>query len=75
MDMTAKMAYSSSLSPKHAGVEATPEVLKWLWDTGFAAVAGDTLSWEVYPPQGDMFLHDILLAGWGMPIGKFEIYL
>ncbi|KAI1648736.1 uncharacterized protein F4817DRAFT_53502 [Daldinia loculata] len=70
MDMAAKMAYSSSLSPKHAGVEATPEVLKWLWDTGFAAVAGDALSWEVYPPQGDMFLHDILLAGWGMPIGE-----
>ncbi|KAI8966463.1 hypothetical protein F5Y11DRAFT_156901 [Daldinia sp. FL1419] len=70
MDGAAKAAYSSSSSPNHAGVEATPEVLKWLWDTGFAAVAGDALSWEVYPPQGDLMLHDVLLAGWGMPIGE-----
>ncbi|KAI1483284.1 hypothetical protein F4774DRAFT_426492 [Daldinia eschscholtzii] len=70
MDVAAKTAYASSRSPEHAGVEATPEVMKWLWDTGFAAVAGDALSWEVYPPQSDLLLHDILLAGWGMPIGE-----
>ncbi|KAI1472423.1 uncharacterized protein F4812DRAFT_464534 [Daldinia caldariorum] len=70
MDTAAKTAYAASRAPEHAGVEATAEVLRWLWDTGFAAVAGDALSWEVYPPQSDVFLHDVLLAGWGMPIGE-----
>lgn len=93
-----KQAYSDNPSPEHAGVEATTEVLRWLWDTGFAAIASDAISWEVsdkkdrpqipldmwqadqetqltdpqvYPPQSpDIFLHEYVLAGWGMPIGK-----
>lgn len=75
MDIAAKKAYSASNSPKHAGVEATTEMLRWIWDTGFAAVAGDAISWEVYPPLGDFMLHDYLLSGWGMPIGKLDIEL
>ncbi|KAI1379085.1 hypothetical protein F4677DRAFT_465320 [Hypoxylon crocopeplum] len=70
MDDAAKKAYSALNVPKHAGVEATMEMVKWIWDTGFAAVAGDAISFEVYPPLGDMMLHDYLLAGWGMPIGE-----
>ncbi|KAJ5631573.1 uncharacterized protein N7484_011673, partial [Penicillium longicatenatum] len=66
-----KQAYSDNSSPEHAGVEATTEVLRWLWDTGFAAIASDAISWEVYPPQSpDIFLHEYVLAGWGMPIGE-----
>lgn len=42
-----KEAYARSERPMHAGVEATEEVLSWLWREGFAAVAGDALSWEV----------------------------
>jgi kynurenine formamidase len=42
-----KQAYSDNPSPEHAGVEATTEVLRWLWDTGFAAIASDAISWEV----------------------------
>ena len=42
-----KDAYATSSSPQHAGVEATEDVLRWLWDEGFAAVAGDAISWEV----------------------------
>jgi kynurenine formamidase len=42
-----KQAYSDNPSPEHAGVEATTEVLRFLWDTGFAAIAGDAISWEV----------------------------
>ena len=42
-----KQAYSDNSSPEHAGVEATTEVLRWLWDTGFAAIASDAISWEV----------------------------
>ncbi|KLJ09910.1 hypothetical protein EMPG_14667 [Blastomyces silverae] len=66
-----KRAYSVNPKPEHAGVEATTEMLRWLWDNGFSAVAGDAISWEVYPPQNpDIFLHEYLLAGWGVPIGE-----
>lgn len=47
MDTDAKKAYAASTSPKHAGVEGTMDVLKWIWNTGFAAVAGDAISFEV----------------------------
>ncbi|KAL1961892.1 hypothetical protein VTN77DRAFT_925 [Rasamsonia byssochlamydoides] len=66
-----KREYSQNPKPQHAGVEATMDVLRWLWDTGFAAVAGDAISWEVYPPVNpDLFLHEYIIAGWGMPIGE-----
>lgn len=76
-----KQAYADSSSPQHAGVEGTTEMLRWIWDEGFAAVAGDAISWEVYPPKkayprsgkedvAGVFLHEYLLAGWGMPVGE-----
>lgn len=77
-----KNDYAVTKTPQHAGVEGTEEMLRWLWDTGFAAVAGDAISFEVYPPkksyprgegQPDVesrFMHEYLLAGWGMPIGE-----
>lgn len=68
-----KQAYSANARPEHAGVEANEEMLRWLWDSGFAAIAGDAISWEVYPPQGEVFLHEYVLAGWGMPIGTSPI--
>lgn len=42
-----KQAYSDNSAPEHAGVEATEDVLRWLWNTGFAAIASDAISWEV----------------------------
>ena len=42
-----KRAYSGNKTPEHAGVEASTEVLRWLWDTGISAIAGDAISWEV----------------------------
>ncbi|QVM09764.1 hypothetical protein D8B26_004423 [Coccidioides posadasii str. Silveira] len=66
-----KREYSLHPAPEHAGVEATIDMLRWIWDCKFSAVAGDAISWEVYPPQNpEPFLHEYLLAGWGMPIGK-----
>ncbi|KIX06136.1 uncharacterized protein Z518_04110 [Rhinocladiella mackenziei CBS 650.93] len=77
-----KNAYATTSRPLHAGVEGTEDMLRWLWDTGFAAVASDAISFEVYPahqsypaPDGQseipgVFLHEYLLAGWGMPIGE-----
>ena len=34
-----------------AGVEDTVDAAKWCWDHHFAAVAGDMLAFEVYPPS------------------------
>jgi len=34
---------------KHVGVDPTPELLEWLWDSNFAAIGGDSLSCEAVP--------------------------
>lgn len=47
MSNTQKQDYALSSNPEHAGVEATTDVLRWLWDTRFSAIAGDAISWEV----------------------------
>jgi hypothetical protein len=72
-----KISYAKKVKPEHAGVEATQAVLRWIWDNKFAAVAGDAISWEVFPvnnakekEEDKVFLHEYLLAGWGMPIGE-----
>ncbi len=77
-----KLAYAQNPAPQHAGVEGTREMLRWIWDTGFAAVAGDAVSFEVYPPKKEhargagqpavpgVFLHEYLLPAWGMPVGE-----
>ncbi|KAI1061596.1 hypothetical protein LB506_011943 [Fusarium annulatum] len=76
-----KLAYAQSSNPQHAGVEGTEEMLKWIWNEGFSAVASDAISFEVYPPQphykrGEnasvkgLFMHEYLIAGWGMPVGE-----
>jgi kynurenine formamidase len=81
MTSTDKLAYAQSSSPQHAGLEGTEEMLRWIWNQGFAAVASDAISFEVYPPQPfyerqegnpvkGLFMHEYLIAGWGMPIGE-----
>ncbi|KAI9650907.1 hypothetical protein NHQ30_000942 [Ciborinia camelliae] len=73
-----------ALSPTHAsalasapkmstiGLEASPPILKWLWENEFSAVAGDQPAFESLPfdPDNQHWLHEWLLAGWGMPIGE-----
>lgn len=57
--------------PPAIGVESSEETLRWLWETGFAAVAGDMPAFEAWPCQNTQFwLHEWLLAGWGVPIGE-----
>lgn len=70
-----KQQYASQGTPQHAGVEPSLDLLEWLWDSGISAVAGDAISWEVYPTQGEISCHEYLLGGWGMPIGKFVLIL
>ena len=53
-----------------AGVAREPAMRDWLHDAYFAAVGGDSPTFEVWPvPQMD-FLHSSLLALWGCPIGE-----
>lgn len=62
-------------SPDFIGVEATEEMLRWLWEHQFSAVAGDAPSFERAPIRGahadsNYNLHEWILAGWGCPIGE-----
>lgn len=71
MNSDEKMAYSLQPTPKHAGLEQSERVLRFIWDNHFAAVASDAVSFEVFPPLQPKFdLHHHLLAGWGLPIGE-----
>ena len=57
--------------PKAIGLLSCEETLRWIWDHGFSAVAGDQPAFESLPFQGGNYcLHEWLLAGWGMPIGE-----
>ncbi|OJJ49845.1 hypothetical protein ASPZODRAFT_128386 [Penicilliopsis zonata CBS 506.65] len=71
MSAAQKQAYSEQECPKHAGIEQSERVLRFIWDNHFAAVASDAVSFEVYPPlDPEWDLHHHLLAGWGLPIGE-----
>lgn len=52
------------------GVEASIEMVERLWDWGVAAVACDSLAFEVWPLDG-YTIHVDLLARLGIPIGEF----
>ncbi|KAI1776402.1 hypothetical protein F4818DRAFT_379416 [Hypoxylon cercidicola] len=64
-------AHRAELPHRFGGVERSEPVLRWLW-SHFAAVAGDQPSFESWPaPASDPYaLHEVLLAGWGCPIGE-----
>ncbi|KAA6412013.1 MAG: major facilitator superfamily transporter [Lasallia pustulata] len=74
-----KLALSKRPSADFMGVEPTEELLEWLWESQFAAVAGDAPAFECSPVGGGkgkdeahppIVLHEWLLGGWGMPIGE-----
>ena len=64
--------YASKTSAMPAiGVEPCEETLRWIWENEFVAVAGDMAGFEALPFQSkDYWLHEWLLAGWGLPIGE-----
>ena len=41
-------------SSQTIGVEATEDMLRWLWNQRFAAVAGDAVAFEAQPYTGDV---------------------
>jgi hypothetical protein len=59
-----------------AGLEQGEESLRFLWDNHFAAVAGDTPSFEAHPAamtdagQRGETMHGTIIGLWGMPIGE-----
>lgn len=64
-------ALTTEKVPPSIGVESCEETLRWIWDRGFAAVAGDMPAWEAWPCQDRRFwMHEWFLAGWGLPIGE-----
>ncbi|KAJ9667946.1 hypothetical protein H2201_001751 [Coniosporium apollinis] len=54
------------------GVQNSEETVRWLYDRHFAAVAGDTVAFEAWPPplEAGWCLHEWLLVQWGTPIGE-----
>ncbi|GKZ35650.1 hypothetical protein AbraIFM66950_006350 [Aspergillus brasiliensis] len=73
-----KRALAARASRTFVGVENSIEMAEWHWKMGFAAVAGDTNAYEAWPPSQSAgnertlpySLHEVFLAGWGMPIGE-----
>ncbi|KAL5322038.1 hypothetical protein ACEPPN_010006 [Leptodophora sp. 'Broadleaf-Isolate-01'] len=64
-------AYAANNPPSAIGVKSCEESLKWIWEKQFAAVAGDMPAFEAIPFQSTThWMHEWLLAGWGMPIGE-----
>ena len=58
-------------NPPAIGLESSESTLRWIWDQGFVAVAGDQPSMEAWPCQNtEYWLHEWFLAGWGLPIGE-----
>ncbi|KAI9901925.1 hypothetical protein N3K66_003742 [Trichothecium roseum] len=71
LDDAGRAALAAMDPPPAVGLESSEETLRWLWDCGFAAVAGDQPSFEAWPCRDKRFwLHEWLLSGWGMPIGE-----
>ncbi|KAL3418176.1 hypothetical protein PVAG01_09891 [Phlyctema vagabunda] len=61
-----------ALPPVTCGLEQDERLLEWLWENHFAAVAGDSPSFEHFPPREEagFLLHEVLIAGWGCQIGE-----
>ncbi|KAI1816689.1 hypothetical protein GGS20DRAFT_583203 [Poronia punctata] len=62
-------AYQEIVPHRFGGVKQSEDTLRWIWDN-FSAVAGDQPSFECWPTQEKWSLHEVLLAGWGCPIGE-----
>ncbi|KAL1867534.1 hypothetical protein VTK73DRAFT_4137 [Phialemonium thermophilum] len=56
--------------PRWAGVSQEDQMIDWLHDCYFCAVAGDAPAFETWPTRKSYKLHEYLLALWGVPIGE-----
>ena len=55
---------------RFVGVEVSEEMVDFLHDNYFAAVAGDAPAFEAWPTPYDWNHHGYLLPRWGCPIGE-----
>ncbi|CAH0057120.1 unnamed protein product [Clonostachys solani] len=55
---------------RYIGLEQSEEMLDFLHDSYFSAVAGDQPAFEAWPSHKEYYLHEKLLALWGCPIGE-----
>ncbi|KAI9874582.1 MAG: hypothetical protein M1830_009592, partial [Pleopsidium flavum] len=55
---------------RYVGIAQEEKMIDWLHDCYFAAVAGDAPSFEAWPSYEKYYLHEYLLALWGVPIGE-----
>jgi kynurenine formamidase len=53
-----------------AGLKQEEAIKDWLHDCYFAAVGGDAPSFERWPTPEAYYLHEYILALWGMPLGE-----
>ncbi|KAF3914131.1 hypothetical protein AA313_de0207623 [Arthrobotrys entomopaga] len=53
-----------------AGVKQEEAMIDWLHDCYFSAVGGDAPSFERWPTPEKYYLHEYILALWGMPLGE-----
>jgi hypothetical protein len=70
---TAEQVQLGSVPPTECtfvGVEQTPEMLDFLHDNYFSAVAGDAPAFEAWPTNQSWMNHEYLLSLWGVPIGE-----
>ncbi|KAK3675305.1 hypothetical protein LTR78_004815 [Recurvomyces mirabilis] len=65
-----KIANADFWKLEWTGVEGSPKTVEWLWNHHFAAVAGDSISWEQWPFNPDWEIHQYQLAMLGSPIGE-----
>ncbi|OCK84665.1 hypothetical protein K432DRAFT_389370 [Lepidopterella palustris CBS 459.81] len=72
-----KLAWCDKTPTTWTGVETSIDNARFFWDTGFSACGGDAPGFEQIPfPKSDpgglesYHLHEIMLGGWGMPIGE-----
>ncbi|KAI9246769.1 hypothetical protein BY458DRAFT_527671 [Sporodiniella umbellata] len=56
--------------PQNAGLEASEETYRWVWEHHFSALAADNFAFEAYPFDFDESCHTVFLSGWGMLIGE-----
>lgn len=72
LDQAARDSLKRDNIYEHAfvGVEGSKDMVDFLHDNYFAAVAGDTPAWEAWPPNPDWVHHLYLLPRWGCPIGE-----
>lgn len=67
-DAAAKGAHPEGIA--FAGIKQEQAIIDWLHDSYFAGVAGDAPSFERWPTPEPYYLHEYILALWGMPLGE-----